>query len=120
MDCEMSLSGVTNSSVQIIGAVFVSVSGSDTQQKVWKTTQLCYVARGVDRMILSKEACRDLGLVTKNFPSVGSCESRASVNLTAGPGEEEKGLTPCSPEEDGFGLSCEVTGLNDLAERPLV
>ena len=101
MDCEMSLSGVTNSSVQIIGALFVRVTGSDTQQKVWTTTQLCYVARGVDRMILSKEACRDLGLVTKDFPSVGSCESRASVNLTTGPGGDEQGLTPCSPDEDG-------------------
>ena len=77
MDCEMSLSGVTNSSVKIIGALFVRVSGSDNQQKVWTTTQLCYVARGVDRMILSKEACRDLGLVTRDFPSIGSCESRA-------------------------------------------
>ena len=60
MECEMSLSGVTNSSVQIVGALFVHVTGSDTQQKVWTTTQLCYVARGVDKMILSKEACRDL------------------------------------------------------------
>ena len=101
MECEMSLSGVTNSSVQIIGALFVRISGSDTQQKVWTTTQLCYVARGVDRMILSKEACRDLGLVNKDFPSIGSCESRASVNMTAGPGEDERGLTPCSPEQDG-------------------
>ena len=64
------------------------------------TTQLCCVARGVDRMILSKEACRDLGLVDRDFPSVGSSESQASVNLTAGPGEDEHGLTPCSPEVD--------------------
>ena len=36
--------------------------GRELKGKVWTTTQLCYVARGVDRMILSKEACRDLGL----------------------------------------------------------
>ena len=55
LECEMSLSGVTNSSVQIIGALFVRVSGSDSQQKVWTTDQLCYVARGVDRMVFNPQ-----------------------------------------------------------------
>ena len=74
MQCEMSLSGVTNSSVQIIGALFIRVSGSDTQQKVWTTTHLCYMARGVDRTILSKGAGRDLGLVDITSLSWFLCE----------------------------------------------
>ena len=54
----------------MVDALFVRVTGSDTQQKVWTTTQLCYVARGVDRMILSKEACRDL---QSSLPDEDSC-----------------------------------------------
>ena len=74
MDCELSLSGVANSSVQII----VRSRVPDTHQKVMTTFQLCYMARGLDRMILSEEASRDLGLVDRDFPAVGSSESRAS------------------------------------------
>ena len=43
MECQMSLSSFTNSIVQIVGALFVRVTGSDTQQKVWITNKLCYV-----------------------------------------------------------------------------
>ena len=84
MDCELSFSGVANISVQII----VRSRVPDTHQKVMTTFQLCYMARGLDRMILSEEASRDLDLVGRDFPAVISSESRASA--TPWPGLDQR------------------------------
>ena len=37
----------------------------------WQTNQLCYVARGVKKLILSKETCTKLGMLSISFPAVG-------------------------------------------------
>ena len=76
---------------------------------MFKTKQLCYVAKGIEHLLLSKEACQALGMIPMDFPKVGSYGSgstSANVLGTLG-GQEgdpvilpEVGLdiTPCSPD----------------------
>ena len=44
-----------------------------------RTNQLVYLAEGLDQLNLSKEACELLGLIKRNFPTIGSYGS-AEIN----------------------------------------
>ena len=39
--------------------------------KIWKTNQTCYVASGMSHLLLSKGACKALGIINESFPAVG-------------------------------------------------
>ena len=76
----------------------------------FQTKQLCYVADGVDKMLLSRGACEKLGIINKKFPAVGSADNGRSEsipvnNVTHSPGgnlnDEHFDLEPCSPNDDG-------------------
>ena len=79
MEVDLRLSGANGSSIRILG-VFITITGEDSSGKRWSTKQLCYVAEGVTRLMLSKEACVQLGIVNSSFPSVGSCYNTVSVS----------------------------------------
>ena len=68
----MRLSAANDSVINILGAVFVNISAESNLGKVVTTKQLCYVATGVYKMILSREACVKLGMISPKFPDVGS------------------------------------------------
>ena len=70
MPVDLRLSGANGSSIRILGGIFISITGVDTSGKKWSTKQLCYVAEGVSRLMLSKEACVQLGIVNSSFPSL--------------------------------------------------
>merc|ERR1712082_193379 len=36
------------------------------------TRQLCYIAEGIDCLFLSKQACRELGIINDEFPTIGA------------------------------------------------
>merc|ERR1712082_163044 len=65
--CTMRINGANNSGLETIGAVFLTLSGPGG----WKTSQMVYVAKGVNEFYSSKEACRDLGTIWADFPAVG-------------------------------------------------
>ena len=54
MEVEMRLSGANGSGLNILGALFINISGESSLGKVFQTKQLCYVAEGVDKMLLSR------------------------------------------------------------------
>ena len=66
--CTMRINGANNTGFEIVGAVFLTLSG----QGGWETRQMVYISRGVNEFYLSKEACRDLGTIGSDFPAVGS------------------------------------------------
>ncbi len=65
--CSLKINGANNSGLEILGAMFVTLSKDG-----WTTKQMVYVARGVAEFYMSKEACRELGTIGDEFPSVGS------------------------------------------------
>ena len=50
------------------------------------------------RLMLSKQACVQLGIVNSSFPSVGSCYTASASAVTD---TEEFDLVPCAPNDDG-------------------
>ena len=69
MEVDLRLSGANVSSIRILGGVFITITGEDSSGKKWSTKQLCYVAKGVNRLMLSKQACVQLGIVNSSFPA---------------------------------------------------
>ena len=98
MEVDLKLSGANGSSIGILGGLFITITGEDSNGKKWSTKQLCYVAEGVTRLMLSKEACVQLGIINSSFPSVGSSYTDTASAVTD---SEEFDLVPCSPNEDG-------------------
>ena len=115
---ELNLRAANATGINILGAAFVSISGMSSKGTKWRTNQLVYVAEGLDQLILSKEACESLGLIERNFPTIGSYGSAEINTHTYSGGEDDLGggnynfpqqvmqveedvLTPCIPRPDG-------------------
>ena len=113
----MKLHGANGSNIQILGAVFVTISGQDAAGKTWETNQLCYVAKGVGKLLLSKEALVKLGIINKSFPAVGSSEIGNPVvsEVVDTQNDEMFDLEPCTPAEDG---SCNCPRREPVPEPP--
>ena len=88
----------------------MNIRGESNLGKVYETKQLCYVAEGVDRMLLSREACGKLGMINEKFPAVGSADdfrsrsipvAQVNQNPAAALNEEHFDFEPCSPNDDG-------------------
>ena len=56
LEVDLRLSGANGSSIRILGGMFITITGEDSSGKKLSTKQLCYVAEGVTRLMLSKDA----------------------------------------------------------------
>ena len=108
MDVEMRLTAANGGGMKILGALFVKIIGESTFGKVYQTIQLCYVAQGAGKMLLSREACQKLGIISHKFPTVGEAEIDRTIpvakviqNPAGGLNDEHFDLEPCSPNDDG-------------------
>jgi hypothetical protein len=68
----LGLNTAVNSKMGILGALFLEICAPDNMGKLWSSKQLCYIASGLQTLYLSQDACIDLGVISKNFPQVGS------------------------------------------------
>ena len=116
LEVEMKLNGANGSQLRIMGGVFLVISGTDTAGKLYETHQLCYVAEGVEKLLLSKEACVKLGILPKSFPSVGGAVDQRPVvgEISDGPNADQFDLEPCAPEEDGSAAAPEENQCQNL------
>ena len=107
----LNLKAANSTGITILGCVFVYISGVDSRDRVWGTHQLCYISEGIDQLLLSRQACEQLGMITTSFPAVGSAQPQDSHSIGAisntdleeilNGSEEEFQLTPCNPKDDG-------------------
>ena len=65
------ISAADNSGLGLLGGVLVSISGQGEDGTIFTTKQLCYIAENIDCLFLSRQACRDLGIIGEDFPSIG-------------------------------------------------
>ena len=95
----------------------ITYAGTDADVKLWETIQLCYVAEEVQKLLLSKEACIRLGIISKSFPGIGSAADQKPVvaEVTDAPNADQFDLEPCAPEEDG---SCKCPRRDVVPEPP--
>ena len=108
MEVEMTLSAANGLGLQIFGACFVRISGESTLGKVFQTKEICYVAEGVNKMLLSRESCEKLGMISNRFPSIGENDNSISAPISQVThkhsdiaNDEQFDLEPCSPDDSG-------------------
>ena len=66
------VNAANNLGLGLLGGALVTFSGSDCNGNTRTSKQLCYVAETIDSVFLSRSACVDLGLISKNFPTIGA------------------------------------------------
>ena len=64
----LNLRAANTSGINILGVVFLMITGWDKHGRRWRTHQVVYVSEGVEQLLLSREACLQLGMISSNFP----------------------------------------------------
>ena len=67
----MQMHAVNNNGIKILGAVILRFSSKSPSGQTFKSRQIMYVTSDSDKLFLSRETCMALGMITKNFPTVG-------------------------------------------------
>ena len=64
------VNAANNSGLGLLGGALVTFSGKNCQGNTPTSKQLCYAAEDIESVLLSRSACVDLGLISKNFPII--------------------------------------------------
>ena len=94
-----------NSGIRILGAIILRFTGTAEPGLNLETRQIVYVTNDSDRLFLSRETCKDLGIISERFPTVGEVlvsQSNGTVTTLTGPidrtGQQPK-LCDCPPRQ---------------------
>ena len=68
----MTIKAANTGGLKLLGGVLVRIRGSNRQGKEIVTRQLAYIAEEVERVFISKKAAEDLGIINKEFPTIGA------------------------------------------------
>ena len=85
MKCDLRLYAADNSDINLLGAVFVIITDTQTGRE---TRQLLYVCNNAASLLLSLEACTDLGLISSDFPVSRSESAQVVSNAAARAGKK--------------------------------
>lgn len=96
----MQMHAVNNNGMKIMGAVILRFSGRSPSGATLESRQIVYVTSDSDKLFLSRETCTALGMITKNFPTVGET------------------IHTCSTTEPDTACDATETPLSDSAEAP--
>ena len=69
-----------NNGIKILGAIILRFSGESTSGQTFKTRQIVYVTHNSDKLFLSRETCKDLGMISGSFPTVGETPQPSTKN----------------------------------------
>ena len=58
-----------DTSLGMIGGILIKLTATDVFGNTTESLQLCYISDTVQSLFLSREACEDLGFITKDFPN---------------------------------------------------
>lgn len=110
----LQMSAANRSSINILGAAIVRFSGSNKRANI-TTRQIVYITDSTDKIYLSKEACMELGIISRNFPTIGEVNLSVVTNtLNLIPTTKcdcpKRSLPPCKPTQMPF----EVKGADDV------
>ena len=60
-----------NGSIDLMGAIFLELSGNDKNGTRYTTRQMVYISKGTEEFYLNRSACQDLGIISSKFPIIG-------------------------------------------------
>ena len=93
------ISTADNEGLGLLGGILINISGLCKDGRSITTSQLCYITEGIDCLFLSKQACRELGIISEDFPTIGAhlkeskAPNLAAIADTSNPVAEE--ARPC-------------------------
>ena len=91
--------------IEIAGAVFVRLSGTDASGNTHIAPIMAYVSPSTEKFYLSREALIQLGVIPKNFPEIGAAmEASAIEGQTAPCGCSMRLLPPERPDKLPFSV----------------
>ena len=67
----MRMHAANNNGIKILGAVIMRFTGRSKTGKKLENQQVVYVTRDSDKLFLSRETCTALGIITKDFSTIG-------------------------------------------------
>ena len=60
-----------NDGIKILGATILHFSGTSPSGASLETRQLTYITDDSDKVFLSREVCKELGMISEQFPTIG-------------------------------------------------
>ena len=72
---KMKMHAANDQPISILGAIILRISGTDQNDNVKETRQMTYITKDSNNIFLSKAACIDLGMISKDFPTIGATPS---------------------------------------------
>ena len=72
-----------NESINILGAVFVHLSGGDTKGNAIQTVEMIYASDSTDLFYLSRHTIEQLKTIAPDFPTVGATASVSDCATTS-------------------------------------
>lgn len=81
----MKMHAANEKGINIIGALPLRISGVSPTGSKHTTRQLVYFSDSTDKMFLSKQACSSLGIISKNFPTIGEALATTDIKPSETP-----------------------------------
>ena len=108
---EMNLSAANSTGINIVGVTFLNLKGEEgARQRT--TRQMVYMVEEMDHLLLSMEACKDLGIIGEDFPKVGSHKEDAVLKVSEEACQEDGELLTLCGKLDKHGIcSCPMRQL---------
>ena len=75
------VNAANNQQLKLLGGLLLLISGTGQDGVKRISKQLCYIAEGISRVFLSKSACKDLGIISPDFPVIGKFGDGANESL---------------------------------------
>ena len=80
----LKMSAEDNRDIPILGATILRLSAMSNKGEPISTKQIVYITKHTNKLFLSREACADLGIIPRQFPSINKTEEpgqSSSINV---------------------------------------
>ena len=68
-----------NSGLSLLCGILITITGKNKHGNTRETRQLCYISEMVFTLYLTEQACEDLGIIEKEFISIGRLPEASTV-----------------------------------------
>ena len=76
------ITAANNQVIELLGGILITITGTGSDGQTSVSDQFCYVTEGLHRLFLSKNVCKDLGIIDPTFPSIGTFDGRIATHPT--------------------------------------
>ena len=102
--------GVSSQALPIIGALLLDITGQDKEGHSITSRQLVYIAKGAQRILLSRKACQELGIISSDFPMVGAHEHCVAMSKA----ENDRQLSDTDDQDTHTDTDIQTVSVNTI------